>query len=442
MHIADAEKYLLSLQPGKIDLDLARLKRVIAGLGLNPLPFPAVIIGGTNGKGSVVTFTEALLAPHVRIGAFVKPHVFHITERVRIGGRPVHDEAFCAAVQQLMDYLARVDVSVTFFEATLITALISFRDAGAQLALVEVGLGGRFDAANALPRVLTAITSIGRDHEKFLGATLAGIAVEKAGIMAQGVPCIISRGMRTESPDCAEILRKLSMLKHAPVMEPRIRASRTGGSLIPPVQSFALDGEDARLSLPSEIVTNQLGLYQAHNLGCALAIAAELAGLGIIPAPLAVPPALNAVYRGRFEPHRVGNGLVILDSSHNEEGMRSLAETLREYLPDAKPLLVFGCQEGKDVPRLLAPLQALVLGVVPVELPILHPMPEADVAQGAQATGFAVLHTGVPFAEKMSRVRADAESGGTVLVAGSIYYLGTIAKALGLGETGLPGLNQ
>ena len=211
MHIADAEKYLLSLQPGKIDLDLARLKRVIAGLGLDPLPFPAVLIGGTNGKGSVATFTEALLAPHVRIGAFVKPHVFRITERVRIGGRPASDEAFCAVVQQLADYLARADVAVTFFEATLLTALIAFRDAGVQLALIEVGLGGRFDAANALPRVLTAITSIGRDHEKFLGTTLAGIAIEKAGIMAPGVPCIISRGVRSENPDCAAILRKLRL---------------------------------------------------------------------------------------------------------------------------------------------------------------------------------------------------------------------------------------
>jgi dihydrofolate synthase/folylpolyglutamate synthase len=143
-----------------------------------------------------------------------------------------------------------------------------------------------------------------------------------------------------------------------------------------------------------------------------------------------------------FEPHRVGKGLVILDASHNEEGMLALSATLREYMPDAKPLLVFGCQEGKDVPRLLAPLSGLVAGVVPVELPILHPMPEADVAQGAQAAGFNVLHQCLPFAEKMAQVRAEAEHGGVVLVSGSIYYLGTIAQALGLGDTGIAGLNQ
>ena len=122
--------------------------------------------------------------------------------------------------------------------------------------------------------------------------------------------------------------------------------------------------------------------------------------------------------------------------------MCALAETLREYLPEAKPLLIFGCQEGKDVPRLLAPLHGLVSGVVPIELPILHPMPEADVAQGAQAGGFTALYVGVPFAEKMAQVRAEAENGGTVLVAGSIYYLGTAAQALGLGETSIAGLNQ
>jgi dihydrofolate synthase/folylpolyglutamate synthase len=191
-----------------------------------------------------------------------------------------------------------------------------------------------------------------------------------------------------------------------------------------------------------QITVNQLGLYQAHNLECALAIAAEVAGMEIVPLPLQITAELNADYRGRFEPHRVGEGLVILDASHNEEGMRALADTLREYLPDAKPLLVFGCQEGKDVPRLLAPLQELVSGVVPIELPILHPMPEAEVAQGAQAAGLVVLHISTPFAEKMAQVRAEAENGGIVLVAGSIYYLGTVAEALGLGEMGLAGLNQ
>lgn len=442
MHIADAEKYLLSLSPGKIDLDLARLKRAIAGLRLDPLPFPAVLIGGTNGKGSVATFTEALLAPHVRIGAFVKPHVFRITERVRIGGLPASDEAFCASVQQLADYLARADISVTFFEATLLTALIAFRDAGVQLALIEVGLGGRFDAANALPRVLTAITSIGRDHEKFLGATLAGIAVEKAGIMAAGVPCIISRGVRSENPDCAQILRKLAALKHAPVVEPRVCGSRLYGGLFPSQQTFALSGCELRLRMWLQITVNQLGLYQAHNIECALAIAAELAGREYVPLPLQIPSSLNADYRGRFEPHCVGEGIVILDASHNEEGMRALSETLREYLPKAKPMLVFGCQEGKDVPRLLAPLKGIVAGVVPIELPILHPMPEAEVAQGAQAAGFAVLFTPMSFAEKMLLVRGLAEHGGIVLVSGSIYYLGTIAQALGLGETGIAGLNQ
>jgi dihydrofolate synthase/folylpolyglutamate synthase len=266
VHIDDAEKYLLTLSPGKIDLDLARLKRVIAGLGLDPLPFPAVLIGGTNGKGSVVTFTEALLAPHVRTGAF--------------------DKAFCDAVEQLADYLAQADVSVTFFEATMLAALIAFREAGVQLALIEVGLGGRFDAANALPRVLTAITSIGRDHEKLLGAALAGIAVEKAGILALGVPCIISRGMRSENPDCAEILRKLATLKHARIVEPRITASRLYGDLLPPQQTFALTGCELRLRMWLQITTNQLGLYQAHNLECALAIAAELAGMEIVPLPL------------------------------------------------------------------------------------------------------------------------------------------------------------
>ena len=442
VNLADAEQFLLSLQPGKIDLDLGRLRRVLSGLGLIPPPFPVVLVGGTNGKGSAIIFAEALLRSQLRVGAFIKPHVYRITERVRIDGQPLSDGAFAEATGRLKKHLDGSDAKVTFFEATLIVALLAMQAESVELALIEVGLGGRFDAANALPRVLTAITSISRDHEQYLGSDLAGIAVEKAGIMAEGVPVVLSRGIRSGEPDCREILRKLAALKRAPVIEPEVELKRLGGGLRPVHQDFAVEGSLRKLDLPRQVSVNQLGLYQSHNLEVSLSLASRLAELGHIEPPLAVPSTINTTMPARFEVNRTGAGWIVLDAAHNVEGMRMLAEALQEYFPGASPTLVFGCQQGKDVPRMLAPLKGRVKRVVAIELPILHPMPLGEVQDGVREAGLELRLSGQAFSHQMSRLLGEVKSGGIVVVAGSIYYLGSVAEALGLGSASHPGLNQ
>jgi len=440
--LAAAEEFLLSLQPGKIDLDLIRLRRVISGLGLMPPPFPVVLVGGTNGKGSVIVFAEALLRSQLRVGAFIKPHVYRITERVRIDGQQLSDDSFAEATGRLKKHLDGSGAKVTFFEATLIVALLAMQAESVELALIEVGLGGRFDAANALPRVLTAITSISRDHEQYLGSALAGIAVEKAGIMADGVPVVLSRGIRSEGPNCREILHKLASLKRAPVVEPGVVLERVAGGLRPTHQDFAVQGSLEGLDLPQQVRVNQLGLYQSHNLEVSLTLGSQLAELGHVKPPLAVLSAINTAMPARFEVHHVGKGWIVLDAAHNVEGMRVLAEALREYFPGVSPTLVFGCQQGKDVPWMLAPLKGLVRRVVAIELPILHPMPLSEVEDGVRQVGLELYLSGQPYSHQMNRMLDEVESGGTVVVAGSIYYLGSTAEALGRGSASHPGLNQ
>jgi len=440
--IATAEEFLLSLQPGKIDLDLARLRRVISDLDLMLPPFPVVLVGGTNGKGSVIVFTEALLRSQLRVGAFVKPHVYRITERVRIDGQPLSDGRFAEAAGRLRKHLDGSDAKVTFFEATLVVALLAMQAESVELALIEVGLGGRFDAANALPRVLTAITSISRDHEQYLGSDLAGIAVEKAGIMSEGVPVVLSRSIRNKHPDCREILRRLAALKRAPVVEPGVELERVAGGLKPAHQDFAIQGSLKGLDLPRQVRVNQLGLYQSHNLEVSLTLASQLAELGCVAPPLAVHPAVSTIMPARFEVHHIGEGWIVLDAAHNVEGMRVLAEALREYFLGVQHTLVFGCQRGKDVPRMLAPLKAMIKRVVAIELPILHPMPLREVEDGVRKAGFELYLSGKPYSHQMNRMLDDVESGGNAVVAGSIYYLGSTAEALGLGYASHPGLNQ
>ena len=442
MDFAAAEEFLLSLQPGKIDLDLSRFRRVLSGLGLIPSPFPVVLVGGTNGKGSVIVFTEALLMAQLRVGAFIKPHVYRITERVRIDGRPLSDECFAETASRLKKYLDDSDAQVTFFEATLIVALLAMQAESVELALIEVGLGGRFDAANALPRVLTAITSISRDHEQYLGPDLAGIAVEKAGIMADGVPVVLSHGIRYERPDCSGILRKLAALKHAPVVEPGVKLKRIKGGLSPVHQDFVVEGSLKGLDLPQQVRIDQLGLYQSHNLEVSLTIASQLTNLGYVAPSLAIHSAINTTMPARFEVHRVGEGWIVLDAAHNVESMHVLAEALREHFPGGSHTLIFGCQQGKDVPRMLAPLKDLAERVVAIELPILHPMPLNEVEDSVKEAGLTLYLSGESYPNQMKRMLNEVESGGTAVVAGSIYYLGSVAGILGLGTASNPGLNQ
>jgi dihydrofolate synthase/folylpolyglutamate synthase len=293
-----------------------------------------------------------------------------------------------------------------------------------------------------LPRVLTAITSISRDHEQYLGSSLAGIAVEKAGIMAEGVPVILSRSIRGEEPDCRGILRKLAGLKQAPVVEPGVELKRLDGGLKPPHQELAAQGSLKGLVLPGRLRINQLGLYQSRNLEVSLALVSQLAELGFIEPSVTIHSEINAAMPARFEVHRTGEGWVVLDAAHNFEGMRVLGEAIREYFPGVSPTLVFGCQQGKDVRRMLEPLNGLVRRVVAIELPILHPLPLAEVEEELRQAKMELYLAGHPYSWQMNRLHDEVVSGETVVVAGSIYYLASTAEAFGRGSAPRPGMNQ
>ncbi len=177
------------LHPAAIDMGLDRVAAVLARLALpQPLP-PVITIGGTNGKGSTVAFLEAMLAASGRrVGAFTSPHLLDYNERVRVDGQPVGDEALVEAFARLDD--ARGDISLTFFEWNALAALLVFAGSGCDVWLLEVGLGGRLDAVNALDADVAVVVSIGLDHCDYLGPTLEHIGAEKAGIFRKDRPAI------------------------------------------------------------------------------------------------------------------------------------------------------------------------------------------------------------------------------------------------------------
>jgi dihydrofolate synthase/folylpolyglutamate synthase len=185
-----------TLHPSRIDLRLERVRAVWDGLGLGPLACPVITVGGTNGKGSVVAYLDAICrAGGYRTAAYTSPHVLRYNERIRVDGADATDAALCDAFARID--AARGDAPLTYFEFGTLAALTLFAEAAADVVLLEVGLGGRLDAVNIIDADVAVVTSIGRDHMAWLGDTPAEIAFEKAGIFRAGRPALIGQ---TDAP--------------------------------------------------------------------------------------------------------------------------------------------------------------------------------------------------------------------------------------------------
>src|SRR5690606_5675739 len=192
MTLDELTPWLFARTSGGIRWGLERTEELLAGVGDPHRHFRSVLIGGTNGKGSVAALCDSVLreAAGGRIGLYTSPHLVSFSERIRVDGVPVADDVLAAAAARLRASIERTGAS--FFEATTAMALLAFADAGVEMAVVEVGLGGRLDATNLLTPLVTAVTNVARDHEEYLGDDLAGIAREKGGIFKEGVPALTS----------------------------------------------------------------------------------------------------------------------------------------------------------------------------------------------------------------------------------------------------------
>ena len=367
-------------------------RRLDERLGFPSRAMPGLIIGGTNGKGSTAAFVEALLRQtgH-RTGLFTSPHLFSFRERIRIGGLDVSETEVvdaAAIVERACDALG---YDAPFFEVVWAMAATIFRERQVDVAIWEVGLGGRLDATNAGEPCGAAITSIGLDHTKVLGETVEAIAREKAGICRPDRPLIV--GARGPGGDALR-----SLLESADV--PRASSVRTLGKDFFPVVP------DVGRELPLS------GAHQRDNAAVALELARVFE-------PRVGEVGLDWVRRpGRFE--RFGDGL-ILDCAHNPDGAVCLAETVRALV--SGPLdLIFGAMSDKDFMGVIGPLLPLarsVHWVVPD-----HPRAASPLA--SIALHGVALTSGGTVTEALSQRRPD----GTTLVFGSCFLVGEARAGL------------
>ncbi|MBW3613620.1 MAG: bifunctional folylpolyglutamate synthase/dihydrofolate synthase [Chloroflexi bacterium] len=406
-----------------ISMGLERIERLMAELGHPERDLRGALVGGTNGKGSVVAMVRSMLdAAGHRVGTMPKPHLVSYRERIAVDGEPIGTGEFADAVGRVLPAIDRVARRVgppTEFEALTAAAVVELARRRVDLAIVEVGLGGRLDATNVLDLGVATITNVQRDHERYLGSTLAAIGGEKAPIIKRGdlaVTGASGRGLRPILDRCAALGVPLRRAGPRQPYAVTVRHSGWEGLLA-----------DART--PDRMLTDLhiglLGRHQGANAAVALATVDAISErCGIAVPESAMRAGLAAVrWPGRLElldGSPVGLDRVLLDGAHNPAGAAALAAALEE-LGEHRPTIIFGAMRGKRVAAVLRALAAIGPRFVFTRVED----PAAREPQALAATWRRISGQDARTAADPAAALAMSDAGLTV-VAGSLYLVGAV----------------
>lgn len=421
MRYALAIQKLFALQARGVRMGVDRMRDALRYRAYDAHCMPFIQVAGTNGKGSVsAMIASALTAQGHRTGLFTSPHLHRFTERVRIDGEPIGTREAARRITDLLETFGRPDApQVTFFELSTLLAIEAFRDHSCEVAVLEVGLGGRLDATNALPARLSVITRIALDHMQYLGDTLPKIAREKAGIIKRGVPVIVG----TREPTALKVIAARARQRHAPLLcidrDFAAHAQACSGSRL---RVRTPQGVFGPLRIPL------LGAHQHDNAACAVAALASLPSLGIPVSPAAVATGIARVrWPARLE-RIAGRPAFLLDAAHNADGCAALARHLSAARGrKQRRVLIFGVMADKDYPRMLRTLAPCFDHVLyaPPDMPRAATSSQLQIAHAAEAMG--------NLASAIRRARKLAGPAGLVVVAGSIFVVAEVrARLLGL----------
>jgi dihydrofolate synthase/folylpolyglutamate synthase len=402
---------LFALEKFGIKLGLDNIRTLLAALGHPEQAWPSIHIGGTNGKGSVAAMVErALRASGLRTGRYTSPHLDRIEERVAIDGVPVDRATFetvtgdvFGVVDDLMT-TGTLTVTPTFFEVSTAVAFEIFRRRHVDVAVVEVGLGGRFDATNVLTPRVAAITSIALDHERHLGRTLSDIAFEKAGIAKPGVPLVIGHLPREAAARIATVATEVG----APIFDAH---ATTTDRKYPPLT----------LALP--------GRHQLENAAVAVAILEKWSAMVSHVSTEAIVTGLTECeWPARLEWLRLpGGGEVLIDAAHNPAGAAALASYLQDTRSPKLPI-VFAAMADKDVAGMIKALEPVASMFVATAVPHTRARPADDMA--AEIRKHTASVDVIAAATPEAAVARALERAPKVVAAGSIYMVGPLRARL------------
>jgi len=404
-----------SVHPKSIDMGLERVSRVARSLGLDKPSSRIVTVGGTNGKGSTVAHLDALLrAAGASTGMFTSPHFIRYNERIRVQGREVEDAELVDAFERIEQ--ARGTTTLTFFEYNALAALLIFADRRVDVAVLEVGLGGRLDAVNLVDADVAIVCSIGFDHRDYLGETLEQIGAEKAGIFRSGRPAVLSTPQMPQS-----VYSTIQGLGARAVVAERDYSWRLDPS---GTKESRWSYRGLRIELNNLPPSALAGSIQYRNAAAAIA-AIEALDAGMVLNEPTVDTALRQVrLAGRFQ---VVTGTVewILDIAHNEPAARVFAQHVRErpLREGGRTHAVVGILADKDAREISAALESLVDHWILCSLPGPRGTSAADLAQRVQLpAGEVTLADSVEAGCEIAR--GAAVTGDRVIVFGSVYTVG------------------
>jgi dihydrofolate synthase/folylpolyglutamate synthase len=402
----DAERFLLARERFGMRFGLDRIHRLLNVLGLGRIPFPAIEIVGTNGKSSTTRMIAALLERHgLRTGCFTSPHLLSYRERIRVAEQDISPERFASQIARTVRAAELVDRSqpdpqdrVTQFELLTAAALAEFAACEVDVAVLEAGLGGRFDSTNAVDADVAVLTNVGLEHTRYLGPTIAHIAREKLAVVRPGATLVVGPGL-------AQSARELAWRT----------ATERGAKLV-------RASEDR--SLATELAAR--GAYQRANFAVACAAAREFLGREL-DRDAVLDAAHSVTIPGRFEIHD-GAPQVLLDGAHNPGGIDALTASLPELVAARRLVAVVSILDDKDAAAMLRGLLAHADALVCTATASRRALPAATLASLADQLGAAEAIVEPRPHEALVRARELAGTDGVVLVTGSIYLLADLLR--------------
>ena len=419
--------------------NLTYMRAILRELGNPERRFASVLIAGTNGKGSTAaTLASIVRAAGHRTGLYISPHLLRVNERIRINGEEISEEQF-GSIHQRVEAVSRRLVAAgelpwhpSFFEVLTAMAFDYFAGAGVDIAVLEVGMGGRLDATNVVEPVVAVITDIALDHQKFLGDTITQIAHEKAGVIRPGGVVVTL----PQHPEANDVIGSTIAERgaHAVSAVPYVPPVASGAHEVPGIAPNGVRTSYPLRVLGEEVVVDSplIGRHQLRNVALAIAAAVELNDLGFPVTARDIERGIRETrWPGRFQ--RIAatprSPEIILDVAHNPAGAWALRSTLSEYAGDRPLVLVFGVMRDKAVTEIAEILFPLAERVIATRAENPRSASQEEIRDAASRTG-AEVELATTVADALARAAQLVQRDGIVVVTGSIYVVGEALNAI------------
>jgi dihydrofolate synthase / folylpolyglutamate synthase len=398
---------------------LERISFLLERLGNPHCKLQVIHVAGTNGKGSVCQYVSSILQKAgYRVGLYLSPHVEHFSERIVVNNQEISDEDIAmlvAQVRPLVEDMKKNNNTPTFFEIVTALAFLYFKDQRVDYAVVEVGLGGRFDATNVVIPLVSVITNISLEHTDILGKDLVSIAGEKAGIIKEHVPVVTAA-----SNDARTTIQKVAQEKNAPIVcIERTMWKRT--SFHENIQEFVIQGAFKDYT----VKTSLLGIHQGENIAVAIVAVEQLQMSGVFIADGGILDGIAAAtHPGRMEIVSE-KPFILLDGAHNPDGMAVLATTLQQDFSFHRLILVLGILKDKDIATMLStilPLADVLIVTRSANLRAADPLALKQMIEQNDVHKKVFVENSIP--EALNHAKRLAKRSDLICVSGSLFTVG------------------